>query len=350
MRDSGDLQADITGLPAVHRAYLCAGEDDGIRCGLCSRRCLVREEERGFCEARVNVGGELYTLAYGDIIRCESRPVEIKPFYHYHPGKTLLTICGPSCNLRCPWCQNHSISRAVPRPLKARHVTMMEVVRAAEAAGDVGLCASFTEPTMIFEYLLGLFREAGARKMGCALVSNGYMTAEALHMLVRSGMDAINVDIKGSAEVYRDFCEAPQGDLPAWETVRGALEWGVHVEVTYLAVTGVNDSIDSFGEVCAKHLEYAGPGVPLHVTGYSPAFEFSAAPTPAGFLDAARRTALDAGILFPYLGNVPGHPGQNTFCPECGALLIERSGFALVLDHTESGTCPACGYRLPVVN
>jgi len=213
----------LTGLPTVHRAYRWESEDGAARCGVCHQNCLVGEGDWGFCGVKVNLGGELHTVVYGDILLCESRPVEMKPFFHFHPGRSLMTICGPSCNMRCPWCRNHRLSQVKPRPLKAGQVPMMEIVRAAEESGDVGLCVSVTEPTLMLEYCMGLFREAGARKLDCTFVSNGYFTSDALHMLARSGMNALSVDIKGSADVYRDYCQAPGGDIPAWTTVKDSL-------------------------------------------------------------------------------------------------------------------------------
>ena len=338
-------------MPTVHKAYLVEKTYGvtAVRCGVCRQACEVEEGASGFCGTRVNVDRELYTLTYGDVIAAESRPVEMKPFYHFHPGSSMMTIAGPSCNLRCPWCQNHRLSRAAPQPGSARHVPMRELVDAARAAGDIGICVSFTEPLMLFEYCLGLFRESGARGMVNAFVSNGYMTSDALHMLVRAGLNAINVDIKGSGRVYRERCGGREGDLPAWETVRNALEMGLHVEVTHLVVTGLNDREGEFGEVCRKHMEYGGREVPLHITAYRPAFEYQEPPTPVRFLEWAYGAAKEAGILFPYVGNIRDHPYENSYCPGCGELLVERSGFRLQRDLTSDWSCGSCGRRLPVV-
>lgn len=343
---------EIVDLPTVHKAYLVEQTYGTltVRCGVCAQHCEIADGARGLCETRLNLGGQLYTLTYGDVLTCESRPVEMKPFYHFHPGTSMLTISTASCNLDCPWCQNHAHSRIAPRPLKARHVPMREVVDAASAAGDAGVCVSFTEPLMLFEYCLGLFREAGARKMASAFVSNGYMTSDALHMLSRAGLSAMNVDIKGSDEVYRKLCGGRMGAAPAWETIANALEMGVHVEVVHLVVTGVNDDESSFAEVIERHLESAGASVPLHINAYSPACDFDAPATSVEFLEKAHAMAKQAGVLFPYVGNVEGHELANTYCPECGKLLLERSGGRLERDLTDSFQCPSCGYPLPVIS
>jgi pyruvate formate lyase activating enzyme len=342
----------LIGFPTVHKAYLVDRTygTRTVRCGVCRQACEIPEGQTGFCRTRLNIGGELQTLTYGDVIACESRPVEIKPFFHFHPGASMMTICGPSCNLRCPCCQNHRLSRAAPRPLKAERVQMLDVIEAARAAGDIGVCVSFTEPLMLFEYCLGLFREAAARGMVSSFVSNGYMTGEALLMLARAGLNAMKVDIKGSDRVYREYCGGKHGDRPAWETVQGALDLGVHVEVVYLVITGLNDNEQDFLEICRKHLEYAAPDVPLHLTTYHPAFEYQEQPTSVDFLEWAYFAARRAGLLFPYLGNVPGHALANTYCPQCGELLLERSVSKLERDLTDRFNCRECGYSLPIVS
>ncbi len=335
----------------MHEAYL-AEQTYGtrvVRCGVCAQRCEIEPDERGLCSTRLNLDGRLYTLTYGDLLTCESRPVEIKPFYHFRPGTSMMTISSASCNLKCPWCQNHAHSRTAPRPLKARHVPMRDVVDSALASGDSGICVSFTEPLMLFEYCLGLFREAGARKLDCAFVTNGYMTSDALHMLARAGLNAMNVDIKGDDRVYRESCGALPGAGPAWETVRNALASGIHVEVVHLVVGGLNDSEEAFGEIVSRHLEYAGPEVPLHINACHPAFEHDAPPTRVEFLERAHAMAREAGILFAYVGNVPGHRLANTYCPDCGELLLERSAGSIERDLTDGFKCRSCGYPLPVV-
>jgi pyruvate formate lyase activating enzyme len=202
---------------------------------------------------------------------------------------------------------------------------------------------------MLFEYSLGLFREAGAYKMVTTFVSNGYLTPEAVHMLARAGLNAINVDVKGSDLVYRELCGGCAGDEPVWETIRGTLEMGVHVEVTHPVVTGLNDSEEAFRAVCEKHLEFAGPDVPLHVTACHPAAGYDAPPTPVEFLKRAHAIAKETGIRFPYVGNIPGHPLANTCCPECGELCLERLDNGLTRDLTSGFRCPGCGYELPII-
>ncbi len=336
-------------LPTVREARLYERKNGLIECLLCAQNCKIPLRKRGFCNTRLNEEGKLYTLIYGDIVACESRPMEIKPFFHFYPGKTTMTFCAPSCNLRCQWCQNNHLSRREPRPLKARHVPPEEILTAAEACGDIGVCASFTEPTLLFEYLLDLFPITKERDMVNTMVSNGYMSARALEMLVNAGLDAINVDVKGSDEVYRKYCSARKGDSPPWETIRHALNLGVHVEVVHLVVTGLNDNVRAIKEVCEKHLRFASPDVPLHITAYFPACKYNEPPTSVDFLKSAWHIAKSAGIKFAYMGNVGMPPFENTYCPNCGALLIKRSAFRVLSNRLKERKCPSCSSAINIV-
>lgn len=336
-------------LATVREASLYRTKDKTTECLLCAQTCIIEPGKRGFCNTRLNEGGKLYTLIYGDIATCESRPMEIKPFFHFHPQKTTMTFCAPSCNLRCQWCQNHHLSRRAPRPGKARFVAPEEIITAAKACGDIGICVSFTEPTLLFEYCLDLFPMVRAHGMVNTMVSNGYMSTRALEMLARAGLDAINVDVKGSEDVYRKYCQARSGDLQPWETVRRALSLGIHVEVVHLVVTGLNDNAEAFKSICERHLEFAGPHVPIHITAYFPAYRYNEPPTSTEFLINAWHIARSSGINFPYVGNASIPPFENTICPGCGKTLIERAGFRVNSIKLCDRRCPYCSEDINIV-
>ena len=160
---------------------------DKVRCDLCHRRCVIPEGDRGVCGTRQNEGGTLYTLVYGNLSALESRPIEIKPFFHYWPGSTALTFSTWSCNFDCVWCQNHNLSKTAPQPAKSSSYSPEKIMEMAVRGGDDGLCSSFQEPTVLTEWNLQTFRLASERELYCCYVSNGYMTDEALHMLARAG-------------------------------------------------------------------------------------------------------------------------------------------------------------------
>ncbi len=316
---------------------------DGIICQLCWRFCKIEEGEMGFCRTRVNRNGKLYTLTYGNLSAVESRPMEIKPFFHFKPGKTTLTFSTYSCNLDCPWCQNWHISKVEP-PKVFSYVSPEELVEKAMLFGDVGLCASFNEPTLLFEYLLDAFKLAKSKGLVNTMVSNGFMSLMALKMLRDAGLDAMNIDIKGNDDVYERYCGGKAKFV--WKIAKKAVELGIHVEMVNLIVTDVNDSEDVIAEVIQNHLRHVGSRVPLHFTRYFPAYLFKNPPTPISKLEKAIEMAKREGAEFVYIGNVPGHRYENTFCPECGELLIKRYSYRVIENKIRDGRCPSCGYEI----
>ncbi len=318
-----------------------------VRCGVCERRCIINEGKKGFCSTKMNIGGKLYTLVYGDISALESRQIELKPFFHFHPGTRALTFSTWSCNFRCPWCQNHSLSKRKPNPSKANYISPKGMVDKAIKRGDDGICVSFQEPTMLFEYSLDLFKISRKKGFYNCYVSNGYQSLEALRLLKKAGMDAINIDIKGGKEFYEKYCF----DIDVnkiWRNIREAKNLGMHVEVVNLVITDVNDSEGSIKEIIDEHLKNAGEKTPLHFTRYYPSYKFENPPTKISTLERAYEMAKEAGILYPYIGNVPGHPYENTYCHNCGELLIERHGY-LIKIKKKIDRCPICGEEILII-
>jgi pyruvate formate lyase activating enzyme len=343
--------ADILSYPTVREAifYEKVGEKDVV-CNLCERRCEIPDGRMGFCKTRVNIEGRLYTLVYGDLSAIESRPIEIKPFFHYWPGSTALTFSTWSCNFNCPWCQNYNLSKVTPSPAKATYYPPEKIVELALKNGDVGLCASFQEPTLLTEWNLETFKYGKSRGIRyCCYVSNGHMTLEALRSLFTAGMDAIKIDMKGDEEVYMKYCGGIDVNK-VWRNVREAKRLGLHVEIVNLVISGVNDSEETIKWIIDKHLENAGPETPLHFTRYFPSYRFYNPPTKVETLEKAYEMARKAGVLYPYIGNVPGHRYEDTYCPSCRETLIKRYGcYVLQYKITDSKECPKCGMKIPIV-
>ncbi|MEM3797922.1 MAG: radical SAM protein, partial [Candidatus Bathyarchaeia archaeon] len=246
---------DLTRYPTVRKAIFYERlSGDKVRCSLCERRCEISNGLSGFCKTRVNVNGELYTLVYGDISAVESRPIEIKPFFHYWPGSTALTFSTWSCNLNCMWCQNFHLSKQEPKPQKAAFHTPENIVKLALYNGDIGLCASFQEPTLLTEWTIELFKigkEKGLKY--CCYVSNGYMTLEVLKALHEAGLDGLKIDMKGDKEVYAKYCGGADVEK-IWRNAREAKKMGLHVEIVNLVVRGVNDDENALRWVIERHL------------------------------------------------------------------------------------------------
>ncbi len=296
----------------------------------------------------MNIHGRLYSVAYGDISALESRPIEIKPFFHYYPGSTALTYSTFGCNFRCPWCQNHHLSREKPEPEKSDYISPRRIIENALKHGDKGLCVSFQEPTLLFEYCLDVFPMAKEQGLYCCFVSNGYQTPDALQMLANAGLDGLKIDIKGDEGVYKKYCDDIDVDK-IWRNAEEAKGMGMHVELVNLVITDVNDDDGCISYIIENHLRHLGPEVPLHFTRYHPAYEFHNPPTKIITLEKAYQKAKKAGIRYPYIGNVPGHRYENTYCPDCGDMLIERHGHSMIENRMdEDKKCPKCGLKIPI--
>jgi len=323
------------------RAKLWRRTRGGIVCQLCYRFCRLGEGERGRCRVRYVENGMLKTLTYGNLSAIEDRPMEIKPFFHFLPGTKVLTFSTYSCNLDCPWCQNWHISKIDPptvfTPIPPETLVSMT---------DTGLCASFNEPTLLFEYLLDAFRMAKERGLVNTMVSNGYMSPIALKALRSAGLDAMNVDVKGDERAYEEYIGGNVKNV--WRTIELGLELGIHLEIVCLVVTGVNDD-EAFFEDVAERLAKLDVNVPLHFTRYYPAYKFRNPPTPIEKLERAIKIAKNAGLRFVYIGNVPGHRLENTYCPECGNVLIRRHSYRVLENRLRDGRCPFCGEMVPGV-
>jgi len=342
--------SDLTTYPTVRKATFYEKlSDDMVRCRLCERECEISPGSKGFCKTRMNVGGELYTLVYGGLSAVESRPIEIKPFFHYWPGSTALTFSTWSCNLNCIWCQNFHLSKVGPEPAKALYHSPEKIVELAIYNGDVGLCASFQEPTLLSEWAIPLFKlgkEKGIKY--CCYVSNGYMTSEVLKALYEAGMDGLKIDMKGDGETYEKYCGGADVEK-IWRNAREAKKLGLHVEIVNLVVRDVNDDDETLRWVVEKHLREVGAENPLHFTRYFPAYKFNNPPTRVETLEKAYEMAKKAGVLYPYIGNVAGHKYENTYCPNCGEKLIQRYGYYVVQYRiNKEKKCPKCGTQIPI--
>lgn len=322
--------------------------DGKVRCGSCERRCVIGEGKSGYCKTRINKDGRLYTTVYGVISSLSANPAEKKPFFHFWPGNLFLTAGTFGCTFHCPWCQNWTISQVPPDYERSDYLTPGEFIEIALKRGCIGTSLSFNEPTLLLEYALDLFPLAHKKGMLNTFVTNGYMTLEALRMLRNAGLDAINIDVKGDANAVRKYCGADVEFV--WRNIREAKKLGMHVEVVNLVIPGINDDEKQLMEFARRHLLEAGPETPLHFTRYYPAYKFTVPPSLVKTLECAVELARKEGVEFAYIGNVPGHKFENTFCPRCNKMLIKRFGLELLwADLGEDGACPSCGHKIPIV-
>ena len=334
----GELAA---GAQPVHKKTL-------VRCRLCARECLIKDGERGMCGARIHVGGELKSLVYGRPISVHVDPIEKKPFYHFLPGSAALSLATSGCPLRCQFCQNWEISQARPEDHPVGFVPPGNVVRAAVERAAPVIAFTYNEPTVFAEYLLDIARAGKPAGRRAVLVSCGYMNEAPLTEMI-AALDAIKIDLKGyGPEFYRNVSRAEIA--PVLRSIRQIAKAGRHLEIVNLVVPTLNDAPASLTELSKWVAGEVGPDVPVHFTRFHPDYQLTnLPPTPVATLERARDIALAAGVRFAYVGNVPGHPGNHTYCPGCGAKVIERDGFLVADVRLHDGKCAACRREIPGV-
>ncbi len=332
--------------PFVKEGLLQERVGDKVRCLTCERRCLLAEGASGWCRTRRNVKGTVYTLIYGNASCLSANPIEKKPLHHFFPGSVALTAGSWSCNFGCPWCQNWDISKSPPR--KGRYMSAEEFVKTALSWGCQGTSISFNEPTLSLEWSLDVFPLAREKGLYNTYVTNGYMTPQALDLLIEAGLDGMNVDIKGGAEAVKKHCKGIDVEK-VWRNCRQAKGKGVHLEITTLVIPSVSHDEETLREIAMRIHDELGAETPWHVSGYYPAYRFQAPPTPLSALERGWRIGKEEGLDFVYLGNVLGHRLENTYCPACGELLVERYGLSVVENKLQDSRCSTCGRAIPIV-
>ncbi len=314
-----------------------------VKCRLCAHNCIIHDGQRGICAVRENRSGTLYSLVYGKVVSMNVDPIEKKPLFHFLPGSTSLSIATAGCNFRCKHCQNYEISQ-YPRerkfPIPGRDVAAGDVVDAALRNNCKSISYTYTEPTIFFELAYDCARLAHEKGLRNVFVSNGYTGPEAAR-LIAPYLDANNIDLKGSDKFYREICGARLG--PVKDTIRLMKSLGVWVEVTTLIIPGLNDSEQDLTDI-AEFIYSVDPAIPWHVSQFYPTYRLLDKPrTPVEKLRQAVQIGRKTGLKYVYEGNVPGEGGENTYCPACNTLLIERFGYRIVKNTIKGNTCSNCG-------
>jgi pyruvate formate lyase activating enzyme len=316
-----------------------------IRCELCPTACVVSDGDRGYCEVRENRGGNYYSLVYGNPVTWHIDPIEKKPFFHVLPATDSFSIATTGCNFDCKFCQNYEISQARPEETANFDMPAELVVAAAKRTGCKSIASTYVEPTIFYEYMYDigvLTREEGILNV-CH--SNGYINQKPLKALCKV-LDAACIDLKGFTEEY--YRSITEGTLqPVLETLKTLEGEGVHVEIVNLVVPTKNDDMDQIRQMCLWIKEELGSDTPLHFSRFHPMYKLrNLPPTPVSTLEQARKVGLSVGLEYVYIGNVPGHEGENTYCPQCRKLLIQRIGYRILQNHLTGRKCRYCGHPL----
>lgn len=316
-------------------------DGETIQCNLCPRLCTVAKGSRGFCRARENINGKYYTLVYSKAVALHNDPIEKKPFFHYLPGTKAFSIATACCNFTCKFCQNWEISQFKPEEVPWIYFPPSSVVRAARDKGSRAIAFTYNEPTIFYEYMYDTAKLARENGLGAVVVSNGFIREKPLTALVEY-VDGYRVDLKSFREKF--YSSMSNGRLkPVLETIERIKKKGVWLELIHLTIPTLNDSDKEMKEMAKWILGQLGPDVPLHITRFHPTYKLTNLPvTPVRTLERCREVALQQGLHFVYIGNVLGHPAENTYCPYCKGLLIRRIGFRVIENTLRDGKCPEC--------
>ena len=334
--------------PTKEAAYYEQLDHDMVRCLLCPHQCIVAPGGRGVCRVRENSDGRLYSLVYGHPCTIGKEPIEKAPFFHFLPGATRITLATAGCNQACKYCQNWELSQSRPEDLPAYDLSPADVVAIAEREKAPIICLTYSEPVVFYEYVCDIARLARPKGIRTAVVTGGYINPEPLRELCGL-VDAIKIDLKGfSDDFYRDVCGSTLA--PVMEACRIVHESGTHLEIVNLVVPGLNDDTATIRRMCRWVRDSLGPDVPLHFTRFSPAYRLvNAPPTPVATLERAAAVADEEGLRFVYVGNVPGHKRESTFCPACGSTLVARHGYSVKATEIVNGRCRFCDTEIPGV-
>ena len=334
---------------AVHDAmWFDRLADKAVRCTLCPRECVVADVERGYCGVRENRGGDYKTLVYGNLCSINVDPIEKKPLFHYLPGTQALSVATAGCNMECKFCQNWEISQFRPEQVRSLLVPPENLVQTAAARGIPTIAYTYSEPVVFYEYMHDTAALARKHGIGSVMISNGYIQEAPLRELAPH-LAAYKVDLKAfTNRFYREQCNAELA--PVRSTLETLRALGVWTEIVVLIIPTLNDDDASNREMFRWIRSTLGPDVPVHLTRFHPTYKILNLPrTPVTTLERLHALGREAGLHYVYLGNVPGHAAESTYCPRCGARVIERYGYLVLQVDLQAGRCRACGEVIPGV-
>ncbi len=337
---------DVANLSHIEARYYKKHPDREVECLLCPRLCRLGDKERGYCGARENDGGTYYSLVYGKACSANVDPIEKKPFFHFLPGSDAFSIATAGCNVSCKFCQNWQISQVRPEQVAHFDLPPEAVAAAASKYQCASVAYTYTEPVVFFEYMVDSSVAARQKGIKNCVVTAGHIQPEPLQDLLKV-VDAVKIDLKAFRQ---DFYTAyVRGELqPVLDAIRTVHRSKVWLEIVYLVIPTLNDSPEDIGKMSRWIRQEIGPDVPLHFTRFHPMYLMkNLPPTPLSTLETLRDVAIQAGLHYVYLGNVPGHKAESTDCPRCGKTVIERFGLEIRGIHLDKGACGFCRHPIP---
>jgi len=322
-----------------------------VQCYLCHKRCPIADGGFGACGVRYNSGGTLYTLVYGLLTAANVDPIEKKPLYHYQPGSAVFSISTAGCNFMCQFCQNWTISQSRRDEVFGDYFTPEKVIELAKRYESDGISYTYNEPTIFYEFMYDTAKLAKKEGLFNTMVTNGYMGIEAVDELAKY-MDAATVDFKaaGNKRFYQKYMGVHDPE-PTFNTILEMKSKGIFIEITNLVVPDVGDDPNDLKRLVRWIVENLGPETPFHLLRFYPHYKMThIPPTPIKTLEKLANIAKEEGLKHVYIGNVPGHPLEHTYCPKCGYLLVKRYGFDIIeWNLTDDNRCPKCSHKVNIV-
>jgi pyruvate formate lyase activating enzyme len=333
----------------AHEGYFYKKLEGGkVVCGICPNRCVLSPGDRSVCRSRVNINGKLYSLTYGNPCSLHVDPIEKKPLFHFKPRSKAFSMATTGCNFRCLNCQNWEISQVKPTEVRHQELFPPDVIKAAIKSGCKSIAYTYSEPTTFFEYMMNSARLAKENGLNNLWISNGYINKKPLLEFCKV-LDGANVNLKSFSDaIYRKL---NGGRLkPVLNSFKTLHEQNIHFEITNLIVPGYTDDPDMVKKMCGWILKNLGADHPLHFLRFFPRYKLDRLPpTPVSTLTGFRELAMHEGIRYVYVGNVPGHEGNHTYCHNCKKLLIEREGYYIPIYNIEGNKCKLCNTIIPGV-
>jgi len=335
----------------MKEAYLFKKINGKVQCLTCNHYCLLSNNQKGICGVRQNINGKLYSLVYEKAVALNIDPIEKKPLFHFLPGTYSLSIATAGCNFRCLNCQNWSISQGpkISSEIKGEKLSPSDIVEIAQKSNLPSISYTYTEPTVFLEYALDTMKIAKDKGIKNVWVSNGYFSKETFD-LIAPFLDAINIDLKGfNEEFYQKVCGGKlQGVL---ENLKKVKQKNIWLEITTLVIPTLNDDEKTFEGIANFIKNELGSETPWHISQFSGAISWKLQhlkDTPVKTLEKAYQIGKDIGLKYIYLGNIYGHKYENTYCPKCGNLAIERIGYH-IKRFDKNGKCPKCKNNLNLI-
>lgn len=338
-----DFTKELSSVEARHYRKLPGG---GIECEICPRHCKVTDLERGYCGTRENRKDVYQTLVYGRPCAVNIDPIEKKPLFHYYPGTTALSLATAGCNVNCKCCQNWDISQSRPEQTDNLNLPPAEIVELCRQRGVPTIAYTYNEPVIFYEFMYDIAELGHKKGIKSVMISGGYVEEKPLAELIPH-LDAIKIDLKAIRQTYyRDYVD---GELkPVLDRIVQTRKSGIWLELVYLVIPTLNDSEAEFRELAEWVKGNLGTEVPVHFSRFYPQYLLkNLPPTPPATLERAHAICRAEGLEYVYLGNLPGHPAESTYCPACGKMVIERRGYQIGAVNLADGRCRFCNHLIP---